>query len=52
MSDLLYSFRSMMKNYINSSFILVFVTLLALFCANSPFAEAYFQCWKIPVSFQ
>ncbi|MEG0948801.1 MAG: Na+/H+ antiporter NhaA [Bacteroidales bacterium] len=52
MSDLLYSFRSTLRNYINSSFILVFVTLLALFCANSQFSDAYFQLWQKPVSFQ
>ena len=52
MSDLLYSFRSMLRNYINSSFILVFVTLFALFCANSQFSEAYFSLWQKPVSLQ
>lgn len=52
MSNLLYSFRSMLRNYVNSSFILVFVTLLALFCANSQFSEVYFSLWQKPVSLQ
>ena len=52
MSDLLYSFRSMLRNYVNSSFILVFVTIFALICANSPLRDIYFSLWEKPVSLQ
>ena len=52
MSDLLFSFRSMFRKYVNSSFILVFVTLLALLCANSNLSDIYFSLWEKPVNFQ
>ncbi|MGL5681844.1 MAG: Na+/H+ antiporter NhaA [Marinifilaceae bacterium] len=52
MTDLLYSFRSMLRRYVDSSIILVFVTILALFIANSGLKEAYFSLWEIPVSLQ
>ncbi|MEG1615670.1 MAG: Na+/H+ antiporter NhaA [Bacteroidales bacterium] len=52
MSDLLYSFKSMLRNYVNSSFILIFVTMLALVCANSPLSEDYFGLWNKEVHLQ
>jgi NhaA family Na+:H+ antiporter len=42
----------MLRNYVNSSFILVFATILALICANSPIADTYFALWNKPVSLQ
>lgn len=52
MSDLLYSFKSMLRNYVNASFILIFVTLLALICANSPISNEYFEFWRKDVHLQ
>ena len=52
MSDMLFSFRKMFRTYVNSSFILVFVTILAILFANSELSEHYFSLWQIPVSFQ
>ncbi len=50
MSDLLYSFKSMLRSYVNASFILIFVTVLALVCANSPIRDFYFSLWDTPVA--
>ena len=52
MSGLLYSFRSTLRKYVNSSFILIFVTLLALFFANSSYSNAYFELWQTPMRLQ
>lgn len=52
MSDLLYSFRSTLRKYVNASFILIFVTLLALFFANSSYSSSYFDLWQTPLHLQ
>jgi Na+/H+ antiporter len=52
MSDLMFSFRSTFRKYVNSSFILIFATLLALVCANSAIGDAYFSIWKSDVHLQ
>ena len=48
----MYSFKSMLRRYVNASFILILVTLLALICANSPLRDLYFGLWDKPVAFQ
>lgn len=48
----MFSFRSMFRKYVNSSFILIFATLLALVFANSSFGDTYFSIWKSPVHLQ
>lgn len=45
-----YSFKSMVKKYVNSSAVLIIFTILALIVANSPLKEAYFALWKEEVS--
>lgn len=40
----------MVSKYVNSSFILIFVTVLALIVANSPWGAFYHQIWQMPVS--
>lgn len=45
-----YSFRSMVKKYVTSSFVLVFATVLALIVANSPWGDFYRSVWEMPVS--
>ena len=45
-----YSFRSMVKKYVNSSFVLIFATILALIAANSPWGDLYRRVWEMPVS--
>lgn len=40
----------MVSKYVNSSFILIFVTVLALIVANSPWGTSYRQIWQMPVS--
>ena len=45
-----FRFLSMFKTYVNSSVLLIVATVLALFIANSPASEAYFQFWNQPVS--
>ena len=44
-----FRFLSMFKTYVNSSVLLIVATVLALFIANSPASEAYFQFWNQPV---
>lgn len=46
-----YTFLGMFKKYVNSSFILIFVTIAALVVANSSWSEAYHALWDRPVSF-
>ena len=45
-----YAFLSMLKKYINSSVILVVVTVAALIVANSPWGDSYRDLWELPVS--
>lgn len=45
-----YSFKSMVKKYVNSSAVLIIFTILALIVANSPLKEAYFALWEEEVS--
>ena len=45
-----YSFHSMVKKYVNSSFILVLVTIIALIVANSPAGYIYDYIWNIPIT--
>ena len=52
MSEMQFSFRRMIRKYVNSSFILVFVTLVAMIMANSNFSEAYYDFWHKPVILQ
>ena len=40
----------MLRSYVNASFILIFVTVLALVCANSPIRDFYFSLWDTPVA--
>lgn len=45
-----YSFLSTLKKYADSSFGLIFFTVLALFCANVPIVkDRYFSLWQNPV---
>ena len=45
-----YSFLSTLKKYADSSFSLIFFTVLALFCANVPIVKDwYFSLWQNPV---
>ena len=46
-----YSFLSKFKRHVNSSMVLIFFTVLALFCANIPSVKDwYFSLWQTPVS--
>lgn len=46
-----YSSLSKLKSHINSSVVLIFFTILALVCANTPIIkEWYFSLWKLPMS--
>ena len=46
-----YSFLSKFKRHVNSSMVLIFFTMLALFCANIPSVKDwYFSLWQMPVS--
>lgn len=45
-----YSFLSLVKKYVSSSLILIFVTIFALIVANSPWGNEYRQVWEYPVS--
>ena len=45
-----YSFKSMVKKYVNSSAVLIIFTILALIAANSPLKDAYFSLWSEEVS--
>ncbi|MBQ5380075.1 MAG: Na+/H+ antiporter NhaA [Paraprevotella sp.] len=46
-----YSFISAFKKYVNASFILIFVTAMALFVANSKWGDLYRSLAEVPVSF-
>lgn len=46
-----YSSLSKLKLHINSSVVLIFFTILALVCANTPtIKEWYFSLWQLPMS--
>lgn len=46
-----YSSLSKLKSHINSSVVLIFFTILALVCANTPtIKEWYFSLWQLPMS--
>lgn len=46
-----YSFISQFKAHVNSSVVLIFFTLLALACANTPsIKDWYFSLWQYPIS--
>ena len=46
-----YSSLSKLKSHINSSVVLIFFTILALVCANTPYVkEWYFSLWQLPMS--
>lgn len=46
-----YSSLSKLKSHINSSIVLIFFTILALVCANTPtIKEWYFSLWQLPMS--
>ena len=44
-----YSSLSKLKSHINASVVLIFFTLLALVCANTPLVKDwYFSLWQLP----
>ena len=45
-----YSFKSMVKKYVNSSVVLIVCTVFALVLANSPLKEEFFSFWNSEVS--
>ena len=46
-----YSSLSKLKSHINSSVVLIFFTILALVCANTPIVKDwYFLLWQLPMS--
>ncbi len=45
-----YSFRSMIKRYVNTSGVLIIATILALIAANSPLKDNYFEFWRQEVT--
>ena len=46
-----YSSLSKLKSHISSSMVLIFFTILALVCANTPtIKEWYFSLWQLPMS--
>ena len=45
-----YSFKSMVKKYVNSSAVLIICTILALIIANSPVKNDFFSFWNKEVS--
>ena len=45
-----YSFKSMVKKYVNSSAVLIICTVLALILANSSLKEEFFSFWNREVS--
>ena len=45
-----YSFKSMVKKYVNSSAVLIICTIFALILANSPLKEGFFSFWNNEVS--
>ncbi|MEG1635695.1 MAG: Na+/H+ antiporter NhaA [Rikenellaceae bacterium] len=50
MKELLYSFKSTVKHYVNGGMFLILATILALVAANSPLSESYFSWWNNYVS--
>lgn len=50
MKELLYSFKSTLKHYVNGGMLLILATVLALVAANSPLSESYFSWWNYPIS--
>ena len=48
----MFSITTTIRKYINSSFILIFVTISALIFANSPWSSLYFDIWQTPIAFQ
>lgn len=46
-----YTFLSLVKKYVSSSLILIFVTAFALIAANSQWGDEYRRLWEYPVSF-
>lgn len=45
------SFAGLIKRYVSASGLLIFATLAALICANSPaISESYFSLWQMPVT--
>lgn len=47
-----YSFRAFLHHHVNGGMVLMVVALLAMVCANSPWASAYHSFWSMPVSLQ
>ena len=48
-----YSSLSKLKSHINASVVLIFFTLLALVCANTPIVKDwYFSIWQLPMHLQ
>ena len=45
-----YSFKSMVKKYVNGSAVLIICTILALILANSPLKDEFFSFWNNEVS--
>ena len=45
-----YTMLSLVKRYVSTSTWLIFATVLALVCANSPLKEWYFGLWQHEVS--
>ena len=45
-----YSFKSMVKKYVNGSAVLIICTILALILANSPLKDSFFGFWNNEVS--
>ena len=45
-------FQRFFKEKMNSGVILLFVTMLALFVANSPLQDLYKALWEVPVHLQ
>lgn len=45
-----YSFKSMVKKYVNSSAVLIICTIFALILANSPLKDLFFSFWNNEVS--
>ena len=45
-----YSFISMIRRYVNTSGVLIVMTILALIVANSPLKDEYFRFWQQEVT--
>jgi NhaA family Na+:H+ antiporter len=48
----MFSITLALRKHLNSSFVLIFVTISALIFANSPWNSLYFEMWQTPVAFQ